>query len=220
MSSRNAYIEESIYNYLLENSLRESPVLKKLREETQKMPLGSMQISPDQGQLMAMLVQLIVPKKIVEVGTFTGYSSLVMALALPKNGKIIACDISEKYTSKAQGFWKEAGVADKIELRLGHASESLDKMLNEGLSETFDMAFIDADKENYKIYYEKCLELLRKGGLILIDNVLWYGRPADPDASDDDTVAIREFNKYVYKDRRVDISLLSVGDGLTLARKL
>ena len=220
MSSRNAYIEESIYNYLLENSLREPPVLKKLREETQKMPLGSMQISPDQGQLMAMLVQLIVPKKIVEVGTFTGYSSLVMALALPKNGKIIACDISEKYTSKAQGFWKEAGVADKIELRLGHASESLDKMLNEGLSETFDMAFIDADKENYKIYYEKCLELLRKGGLILIDNVLWYGRPADPDASDDDTVAIREFNKYVYKDRRVDISLLSVGDGLTLARKL
>ncbi len=220
MSSRNAYLEESIYNYLLENSLRESPVLKKLREETQKMPLGRMQISPDQGQLMAMLVQLIVPKKIVEVGTFTGYSSLVMALALPKNGKIIACDISEKYTSKARGFWKEAGVADKIELRLGHASESLDKMLNEGLSETIDMAFIDADKENYKIYYEKCLKLLRKGGLILIDNVLWYGRPADPYASDDDTVAIREFNKFVYNDRRVDISLLSVGDGLTLARKL
>ena len=220
MSSRNAYIEESIYNYLLENSLREPPVLKKLREETQKMPLGRMQISPDQGQLMAMLVQLIVPKKIVEVGTFTGYSSLVMALALPKNGKIIACDISEKYTSKAQGFWKEAGVADKIELRLGHASESLDKMLNEGLSETFDMAFIDADKENYKIYYEKCLELLRPGGLIMIDNVLWYGRPADPNASDADTVAIRELNKFVYKDSRVDISLLSIGDGLTLARKL
>ncbi len=220
MSSRNAYIEESIYNYLLENSLRELPVLKKLREETQKMPLGRMQISPDQGQLMAMLVRLILPKKIVEVGTFTGYSSLVMALALPENGKIFACDISEKYTRKALSFWKEAGVADKIELRLGHASESLDKMLNEGLSETVDMAFIDADKENYKIYYEKCLELLRPGGLILIDNVLWYGRPADPDASDADTVAIREFNKFVYRDSRVDISLLSVGDGLTLARKL
>ena len=220
MSSRNAYIEESIYSYLLENSLRELPVLKKLREETQKMPLGRMQISPDQGQLMSMLVQLIVPNKIIEVGTFTGYSSLVMALALPENGKIVACDISEKYTSKARLFWKEAGVADKIELRLGNASESLEKMLNEGLSGTFDMAFIDADKENYKIYYEKCLELLRPGGLIMIDNVLWYGRPADPNSSDADTVAIREFNKFVYKDSRVDISLLSIGDGLTLARKL
>ena len=220
MSSRNTYIEESIYSYLLENSLRELPVLKKLREETQKMPLGRMQISPDQGQLMSMLVQLIVPNKIIEVGTFTGYSSLVMALALPENGKIFACDISEKYTSKARLFWKEAGVADKIELRLGNASESLEKMLNEGLSGTFDMAFIDADKENYKIYYEKCLELLRPGGLIMIDNVLWYGRPADPNASDPDTVAIREFNKFVYKDSRVDISLLSIGDGLTLARKL
>ncbi len=220
MSSRNTYIEESIYTYLLENSLRELPVLKKLREETQKMPLGRMQISPDQGQLMSMLVQLIVPNKIIEVGTFTGYSSLVMALALPENGKIVACDISEKYTSKARLFWKEAGVADKIELRLGNASESLEKMLNEGLSGTFDMAFIDADKENYKIYYEKCLELLRPGGLIMIDNVLWYGRPADPNSSDADTVAIREFNKFVYKDSRVDISLLSIGDGLTLARKL
>ena len=184
------------------------------------MPLGRMQISPDQGQLMSMLVQLIVPNKIIEVGTFTGYSSLVMALALPENGKIVACDISEKYTSKARLFWKEAGVADKIELRLGNASESLEKMLNEGLSGTFDMAFIDADKENYKIYYEKCLELLRPGGLIMIDNVLWYGRPADPNASDADTVAIREFNKFVYKDSRVDISLLSKGDEHTLARKL
>ena len=220
MSFRNAYIEESIYSYLLENSLRELPVLKKLREETQKMPLGRMQISPDQGQFMAMLVRLIVPKKIVEVGTFTGYSSLVMALSLPENGKIVACDISEKFTRKARRFWKEAGVADKIELRLGHARETLEMMLNEGLSETFDMAFIDADKENYKIYFEKCLELLRPGGLILIDNVLWYGRPADPDASDADTVAIREFNKFLYKDHRVDISLLSVGAGLTLARKL
>ena len=220
MSFRNAYIKESIYSYLLENSLRELPVLKKLREETQKMPLGRMQISPDQGQFMAMLVRLIVPKKIVEVGTFTGYSSLVMALALPDTGKIVACDISEKFTRKARRFWKEAGVADKIELRLGHARETLEMMLNERLSETFAMAFIDADKENYKIYYEKCLELLRPGGLILIDNVLWYGRPADPDASDADTVAIREFNKFLYKDHRVDISLLSVGDGLTLARKL
>ena len=220
MSSRNAFIKESIYNYLLENSLRELPVLKKLREETQKMPLGRMQISPDQGQLMAMLVRLIAPKKILEVGTFTGYSSLVMALALPENGKLIACDISEKYTLMAQRFWKEAGVADKIELRLGNATKTLDIIIDEGLSGTFDMVFIDADKESYKIYYEKCLELLHSGGLILIDNVLWYGRPADPDATDADTVAIREFNKFVYKDSRVDISLLSVGDGLTLARKL
>ena len=220
MSSRNAFIEESIYNYLLENSLRELPILKKLREETQKMPLGRMQISPDQGQLMAMLVRLLAPKKILEVGTFTGYSSLVMALALPKNGKIVACDISEKYTLMAKRFWNEAGVADKIELRLGNATKTLDMIIDEGLSGTFDIAFIDADKESYKIYYEKCLELLHSGGLILIDNVLWYGRPADPDATDADTVAIREFNKFVYKDSRVDISLLSVGDGLTLARKL
>ncbi len=220
MSSRNAFIKESIYNYLLENSLRELPVLKKLREETQKMPLGRMQISPDQGQLMAMLVRLIAPKKILEVGTFTGYSSLVMALALPENGKLIACDISEKYTLMAQRFWKEAGVGNKIELRLGNATKTLDMIIDEGHSGTFDMAFIDADKESYKIYYEKCLELLSPGGLILIDNVLWYGRPADPDAVDADTVAIREFNKLVYKDSRVDISLLSVGDGLTLARKL
>ena len=220
MSSRNAFIKESIYNYLLENSLRELPVLKNLREETQKMPLGRMQISPDQGQLMGMLVRLIAPKKILEVGTFTGYSSLVMALALPENGKLIACDISEKYTLMAQRFWKEAGVADKIELRLGNATKTLDIIIDEGLSGTFAMAFIDADKESYKIYYEKCLELLSPGGLILIDNVLWYGRPADPDAADADTVAIREFNKFVYKDSRVDISLLSVGDGLTLARKL
>ncbi|MBS1255956.1 MAG: putative O-methyltransferase [Deltaproteobacteria bacterium] len=220
MSSRNAYLDEKIYGYLLGNSLREPLVLKKLREETQLMQEGRMQISPDQGQLMAMLVRLIGAVRIAEVGTFTGYSSLAMALALPENGLIVTCDKSRKFTGMAKRYWKEAGVEDKIELRLGGAQKTLEKMLNEGLEGTFDMAFIDADKESYPVYYEQCMQLLRPGGLILIDNVLWYGRPANPEANDADTVAIRKFNKTVYKDKRVDISMLSVGDGLTLALKL
>jgi caffeoyl-CoA O-methyltransferase len=178
-----------------------------------------MQISPDQGQFMALLVRLVEAKRIVEVGTFTGYSCLVMALALPDNGQIVTCDISEEFTGIAWRFWQEAGVADKIELRIGLAEETLNDALNNGEAGTFDMAFIDADKENYKVYYEKCLKLLRPGGLILIDNVLWSGRPANPEEADADTVAIREFNVAVHKDDRVDLSLLSVGDGLTLAHK-
>jgi caffeoyl-CoA O-methyltransferase len=168
---------------------------------------------------MALLVRLVEAKRIVEVGTFTGYSCLVMALALPENGQIVTCDISEEFTGIACRFWQEAGVADKIELRIGLAEETLNDALNNGEAGTFDMAFIDADKENYKVYYEKCLKLLRPGGLILIDNVLWSGRPANPEAADADTVAIREFNVAVHKDERVDLSMLSVGDGLTLARK-
>ena len=168
---------------------------------------------------MALLVRLVEAKRIVEVGTFTGYSCLVMALALPENGQIVTCDISEEFTEIAWRFWQEAGVADKIELRIGLAEETLNDALNNGEAGTFDMAFIDADKENYKVYYENCLKLLRPGGLILIDNVLWSGRPANPEVGDNDTVAIREFNVAVHKDERVDLSLLSVGDGLTLARK-
>ena len=154
------------------------------------------------------------------MGTFTGYSCLVMALALPENGQIVTCDISEEFTGIAWHFWQEAGVADKIELRIGLAEETLNDALNNGEAGTFDMAFIDADKENYKVYYENCLKLLRPGGLILIDNVLWSGRPANIEAADADTVAIREFNVAVHEDERVDLTLLSVGDGLTLARKL
>jgi len=211
MSRSNVLIDDKIYNYILDNSLRDLPILEKLRDETGKMPNGRMQISPDQGQFMALLVRLVEAKRIVEVGTFTGYSCLVMALALPDNGQIVTCDISEEFTGIACSFWQEAGVADKIELRIGLAEETLNDALNNGV--------IDADKENYKVYYEKCLKLLRPGGLILIDNVLWSGRPANPEEAGADTVAIREFNVAVHKDDRVDLSMLSVGDGLTLAHK-
>ena len=219
MSSRNVYIDDKIYDYILDNSLRDMPILEKLREETIKMPDGGMQISSDQGQFMALLVRMLEVKKIVEVGTFTGYSSLVMALALPDNGQIITCDISEEYTEVAQRFWQEAGVVNKINLRLGLAVETLAEILSNGEAGTFDMAFIDADKSNYNVYYEKCLELLRPGGLILIDNVLWYGKPARLEERDSDTTAIRNFNKNIYKDERVEMSMIAVGDGLTLALK-
>ena len=219
MSSRNVYFDEKIYDYILDNSLRDMPILEKLREETIKMPDGNMQISSVQGQFMALLVRMLEVKKIVEVGTFTGYSSLVMALALPENGQIVACDISEEYTEVAQRFWQEAGVVDKIDLRLGLAVETLTEILSNGEAGTFDMAFIDADKKNYKVYYEQCLELLRPGGLILIDNVLWYGKPARLEETDTDTIAIRNFNKNIYKDERVEMSMITVGDGLTLVLK-
>ena len=183
------------------------------------MPMGGMQISPDQGQFMGLLVELIGAKRIVEVGTFTGYSSIAMALALPADGRLIACDVSDEFTRIAQRYWQEAGVADKIELRLGPAVATLDGILAAGEAGCFDMAFIDADKENYDAYYERCLQLLRPGGLILIDNVLWGGRPADVNEQDESTVAIRALNTKIHADERVTASLLSIGDGLTLARK-
>ena len=219
MSIRNFYLDENIYEYILNNSLRDLPILKKLRDETRKMPDGRMQISSDQGQFMGFLVKLTNTKKIIDVGTYTGYSSLVMALALPEDGQIFSCDISEEYTAVARRFWQEAGVSNKIQLLLGLAEETLVELIKNGEAGTFDMAFIDADKVNYKIYYENCLDLLRPGGLILIDNVLWSGKTANPDETDDDTVAIRELNLFVHNDKRVDLSLLPVGDGLTLALK-
>ena len=219
MSSRNGFIETHIYDYILANSLRDRDELKRLRQETQAMPMGGMQISPDQGQFMGLLVELIGAKRIVEVGTFTGYSSIAMALALPADGRLIACDVSDEFTSIARRYWREAGVADKIELRLGPAVATLDEMLAAGEAGCFDMAFIDADKENYDAYYERCLQLLRPGGLILIDNVLWGGRPADVNEQDESTVAIRALNAKIHADERVTASLLSIGDGLTLARK-
>lgn len=170
MSSRNGFIETHIYDYILANSLRDRDMFRRLRQETQAMPMGGMQISPDQGQFMGLLVELIDAKRIVEVGTFTGYSSLAMALALPADGRLIACDVSDEFTRVAQRYWQEAGVADKIELRLGPAVVTLDGMLAAGEAGCFDLAFIDADKENYDAYYECCLQLLRPGGLILITN--------------------------------------------------
>ncbi len=219
MSSRNGFIETHIYDYILANSLRDRDELKRLRQETQAMPMGGMQVSPDQGQFMGLLVELINAKRIVEVGTFTGYSSIAMALALPADGRLIACDVSDEFTSIAQRYWQEVGVADKIELRLGPAVATLDGMLAAGEAGCFDMAFIDADKENYDAYYERCLQLLRPGGLILIDNVLWGGRPADANEQDESTTAIRALNAKIHADERVTASLLSIGDGLTLARK-
>ena len=219
MSSRNGFIETHIYEYILANSLRDRDELKRLRQETRAMPMGGMQVSPDQGQFMGLLVELIDAKRIVEVGTFTGYSSIAMALALPADGRLIACDVSDEFTSIARRYWQEAGVADKIELRLGPAVATLDRMLAAGETGCFDMAFIDADKENYDAYYERCLQLLRSGGLILIDNVLWGGRPADANEQSESTVAIRALNAKIHADERVTASLLSIGDGLTLARK-
>ena len=219
MSSKNNYIDEKLYDYILDTSLRDSPLLARLRSETAAMPSGGMQISPDQGQFMALLVRLIGAAKIVEVGSFTGYSALVMAQALPDHGKLIACDVSEEFTDVARRYWREAGVADRIELRLGPAADTLAAMLANGEAGTCDLAFIDADKVNYRTYFESCLDLLRPGGLITIDNVLWNGRPAQPEEQGEDTVAIRELNAALKEDDRVDLSLLSIGDGLTLARK-
>jgi len=219
MSSRNGFIETHIYDYILANSLRDRDALKRLRQETRAMPMGGMQISPDQGQFMGLLVELIGAKRVVEVGTFTGYSSIAMALALPADGRLFACDVSDEFTRIARRYWQEAGVADKIELRLGPAVATLDGMLAAGEAGCFDMAFIDADKENYDAYYERCLQLLRPGGLILIDNVLWGGRPADADEQSARTVAIRALNAKVHADERVTASLLSIGDGLMLGRK-
>jgi len=218
MSSRNAYLDEKLYDYILGTSLRDSPVLARLRQETSVMPNGVMQISPDQGQFMSLLVKLIGARKIVEVGCFTGYSSTVMAQALPDDGRLITCDISEEFTAVAQRYWREAGVADKIELRLGAATKTLAELSVEEAG-TFDLAFIDADKTNYAAYVDACLQLLRPGGLMMIDNVLWQGRVADADEKDETTVAIRKLNTALRDDERVDLSLLSVGDGLTLARK-
>ena len=219
MSSRNAYIADEIYGYILDNSLREPPILEKLRRQTQEMPEGMMQISPDQGQFMGLVVRLTGARRVVEVGTFTGYSSTVMALALPADGHLVACDESAEYTDIAARYWREAGVADRIELRLGPAVGSLAALLTEGAAGSFDIAFIDADKVNYAAYYERCLELLRPGGLVMIDNVLWGGRTADAEVDDESTAAIRALNAAIHRDERGDCSLLSVGDGLTLACK-
>jgi predicted O-methyltransferase YrrM len=190
-----------------------------LREETAQLAQRAMQISPEQGQFMALLARLTGARRCLEVGVFTGYSSLATALALPDDGRIVACDVSEEWTSVARRYWQRAGVDHKIDLRLAPASETLDALLAAGNGGTFDFAFIDADKTGYLAYYERALALLRTGGLALIDNTLWSGRVADPEVADADTVALRHFNEVLHRDERVDLSLLPIGDGLTLARK-
>ncbi|OUL28627.1 class I SAM-dependent methyltransferase [Nostoc sp. 106C] len=219
MSKRTIGLDEQLYSYLLSVSLREPEILQKLRQETAKHPRGTMQISPEQGQFMRLLIQLIGAKKTLEVGVFTGYSSLSVALALPADGKIIACDVSEEFTAIARRYWQEARVAEKIDLRLAPALETLDELLATGQAKTFDFAFIDADKENYDAYYERSLQLIRPGGLIAIDNVLWSGRIADPHIQDESTQAIRALNQKLRNDERVTLSLIPIGDGLTLALK-
>jgi caffeoyl-CoA O-methyltransferase len=219
MSNKTLPLTDDLYRYLLDVSLREPDLLRQLREETASHPQSSMQIAPEQGQFMALLVRLIGARTTLEVGVFTGYSSLVVALALPPDGTIVACDVSEEYTAVARRYWQEAGVSEKINLRLAPAIETLDALLEAGRADTFDFAFIDADKESYDAYYERALRLLRPGGLMVIDNVLKGGDVADPFVTTPAVAAIRALNKKLHHDDRIDLSLIPVADGLTLARK-
>ncbi len=220
MSSNFLALTEALYQWLQDNSLREPEVLRRLREETAATnPMAVMAISPVQGQLMMLLLKLIGARRTIEVGVFTGYSSLCTALALPADGRIVACDVSEEWTAVARRYWAEAGVADKIALRLAPATETLDALLADGQAGTFDFAFIDADKANYDEYYERILKLMRPGGLIVFDNMLWYGKVADASVQDEDTVALRALSAKLHHDERVFVSLLPVGDGVTLALK-
>jgi len=219
VSNRTISLDDRLYDYLLKVSSREPGILRRLRAETLTLPSARMQIAPEQGQFMMLLVQLMAAERILEVGTFTGYSTLCMALSLPPEGRIVACDVSEEWTQIARRYWSEAGVADRIDLRLAPASETMESLLADDQDETFDFVFIDADKENYLGYYETALELVRPGGLIAVDNVLWGGSVADFTKQDKDTEAIRLLNDTLHRDRRVDLSLVPIGDGLTLARK-
>jgi predicted O-methyltransferase YrrM len=220
MSNQSIQLTDNLHQYLLDNSLHEPEILNRLRQKTAEHPLVDMQISPEQGQLMGLLVKLIGAKKCLEVGVFTGYSSLVVALNLPDDGIIVACDVSVEFTSIAKQYWQAAGVSHKIDLRIAPALETLDRLIANGEVGTFDFAFIDADKNNYAAYYDRCFQLVRSGGLILVDNVLWYGRVADPGMDKDKrTQAIKQINQQIYNDDRVQMSLIPIGDGLTIARK-
>jgi predicted O-methyltransferase YrrM len=210
---------EAVARYVLDEATRETPLQQRLRAETARLPNARMQISPDQGALLALLARLTGTRRALEVGTFTGYSALAVAAALPDDGRLIACDVSEEWTRVARRYWREAGLAAKIELRLGPAAETLAALLRDGQGGAFDFAFIDADKENSDRYYELCLRLLRPGGLIAVDNALWHGAVADPAVQDDETNAIRALNRKARDDDRVDACLATVGDGLLLARK-
>jgi predicted O-methyltransferase YrrM len=219
VSNRTIQLDDRTYQYLLAHSLREEPRLAALRAETASHPQVNMQIAPEQGQFMQMLVRLSGARRAIEVGVFTGYSSLAVMLAMPEDGRLLALDVSEEYTAVARRHWQAAGVAGRIELVIAPAAETLDARLARGEAGQYDFAFIDADKTSYLAYYERLLKLLRPGGLIVVDNTLWSGRVADPEERDADTRALREFNDALHRDPRVDLSLLPVGDGLTLARR-
>lgn len=217
--AKKQFFPEDIRQYLLSASLREPPVLRRLREETDRSERAGWEVSPEQGQFLALLVQTTGARQIIEVGVFAGYSALWLALALPEDGRIIACEISEQYTHIARRYWKEAGVENKIGLRIGPALDTLRGLLTEGQRGRFDFAFIDADKINNDAYYECALELLRPGGMIAVDNVLWSGRVLDAQSTEPDTLAVRAFNQKLLSDPRVSISMVPIGDGLTLALK-
>ncbi|MBV8066909.1 MAG: class I SAM-dependent methyltransferase [Candidatus Eremiobacteraeota bacterium] len=218
MTAKSSFVDLAIQEYIIANTVREHPLLRELREETAQLPNARMQIGPEQGQLMQLLARAIGARRYLEIGVFTGYSSLAMALALPADGYILACDVSEEYTSIARRYWKAAGVEQKIDLRIGPALETLAKAREEHV-EPFDMAFIDADKNNVGNYYEASLELLRPGGFVLVDNVLWGGAVLDPSPDDADTRALDAINRKAGRDGRVDVALLPVCDGLLIARK-
>ena len=219
MANRTIVMNDALYAYLLDVAVEEPEVLARLREETSKLASSGMQIGPDQGAFMGWLVALIGARRAIEVGTFTGYSSICVARALPDDGRLICCDVSEEYTSIARRYWAEAGLADRIELKLGPAVDTLDALLEAGGEGEHDFAFIDADKTSYDTYYERCLRLVRKGGVIVIDNVLWDGKVADPSVDDESTSALRALNAKVHADERVASCMIPVGDGLLLARK-
>lgn len=218
MPSKYISLDQGLYDYVLNSSLRESSVLTALRAETATLPLAVMQIAPEQGQFMAMLIKLLGARRAIEVGVYTGYSALAVADALPDDGLLIACDINADTAAIAQRYWQQAGVAHKVDLRLAPAAETLQALLDEGQAGSFDFAFIDADKTGYRDYYELCLALLRPGGLVVVDNVLWGGAVLNTQI-DDDTRAIQDFNAQLRDDRRVDLSMLPVADGLSLIRK-
>ena len=219
MTNRSYSLTDELYDYLLAVSLREPDVLRELREETASLPEASMQIAPEQGQFMALLVRIIGARRTLEVGVFTGYSSTCMALALPPEGRVVACDISEEYTAVARRAWQRAGVDNKIELHLGPAVDTLDALVRDGQAASFDFAFIDADKQSYDAYYERALELVRPGGLLAIDNTLWQGAVIDPVDDSEAVVSIRALNTKLRDDSRIHLSMLPLGDGLTLAQK-
>lgn len=218
MSTRSFMVPENVYEYILKTSLRETPLQRELRDVTSTMEMARMQTGPDQLQFLQLLAKAIGARRCIEVGVFTGASALAVALTLPPDGKIIACDVSDEYTAVGRSFWERAGVAQKIDLRLAPATETLDELIAAG-DGGYDFAYIDADKENYDAYYERILKLLRSGGLICVDNVLWGGDVADPQENDANTVALRNLNAKIGRDERVDASLLTIGDGLTVARK-
>ncbi len=219
MSRKTLSLTPELYDYILSVGVREHPLLTALRRETGQLEEANMQISPEQGQFMQILVKLMGAKNCIEVGVFTGYSTLATALALPADGKIVACDINEQWTSIARQYWQRAGVAEKIDLHLAPAIETLQRLLEEGRTGSFDFAFIDADKTGYDSYYELCLQLLRPGGLILFDNTLWSGKVVEENSQDEDVKAIRALNAKLHRDERIDLCLLPLSDGVTMVRK-